>query len=587
MDRAPLVIDPSGRVTLFTGYLFDREDLARDLDADSVWPDARLAATWIARHGLERLADLAGDYALSHWVPDTRQLFLAISPMGGRLLYWHRAGAVCHFATTVAGLHRIPNVPRILDPLQLTARFSATIGDQTRTVYKDIRQVLPGEMLVVDTAGVRYVPLWQPNPERRMRLARDEDYLDAAQELIDRSVARRLQASRSPAFLASGGLDSAAMLGSAARQADGGTVQAYTIVPPPDLPVTADRGWYSDETPKVAALSEHYPNLNITLCHGLGLSPLETEPAQLFMATGLPCLNAHHIGWLDNAFKPMQQAGHDAILTGQTGNFTFSNDGQLCFADLIREWRPFTALRLLRQVGRYQGHSFFTMVQHRILAPFMPDAFYYHQRRWRGLSHPLSKRGLFKAGWRERVGLEDYLADNGEQVLSQRDSRSREQTITYAIRRRAMALPNMHALEIARGIHYRDVFADRDLLEFILAIPREQFILDGRHRSLARRMLAAQGVPELITQERRVGQQRVEWNHRHSRQLEVFRADIDSFSRDPLIAEMLDLQKMRRMLAEWPATSQPHEAMRLSHGFTFTNTIQMGRFIRWVGGSNQ
>jgi len=586
-DSAPLVSDPAGRVTLFSGYLFDREGLARELGADRSWSDTRLASIWIARHGVERLADLPGDYALSYWNADTRQLFLAISPMGGRLLYWHRAGNICHFSTSVTGLHRIPDVPRILDPLHLTARYSGMVGDVTRTVYKDIYQLLPGNMLVADAAGVKSVTLWQPDPERRLRFARDEEYLEALQELIDRSLARRLQASKSPAFLTSGGMDSAAVLGSAARQANGETVQAYTVVPPPGLPVTADRGRYSDETPKVEALRARYPNLNVTLCHGLDPSPLETEPARLSTVTGLPCLITNQMGWLDNAYKPMQQAGHDAILTGQTGNFTFSYDGQLSFADLVVEGRPLIALRLLRQVGRYLERDFFTMLNQNIVVPFIPNSLYYAQRRWRGLVHPLSLIGLFKQGWMEKVGIDEYIADNGEQALQARDSGSRKQTIHFMLTRRGMGLPNAHAMEVLRGCHIRDVFADRDILEFSLAIPREQYILDGRDRSLARRFLEKQGVSSVITDERLNGQQRVEWNHRFASQLEAFRADIDSFSRDPLISEMFDLQKMRRMLDEWPSTTQPHANMRKSHGFIFAKTIQAARFIRWVSGSNQ
>ncbi|AEO47792.1 asparagine synthase-related protein [Rhodospirillum rubrum] len=572
---------------MFSGYLFDRERLARKLGGDHSWPDVRLAAAWIAHHGLDRLADLAGDYALSHWDPGARRLFLAVAPMGSRLLYWHRVGTICHFATTVAGLHRIPDIPRVVDPLHLTARFSAMVGDPTRTVYKDIHQIVPGDMLVADVNANRYVPLWRPDAERRLRLANEREYLEAADELLERAVARRLQAAHAPAFLSSGGLDSAAMLTTASRLAGDRKVRSYTIVPSPGLCVTADRGWYGDERAKVADLAASHTNLDIRLCHSLVPSPLETNPAHLFMATGLPCMIANQIGWLDIAFQQMQQAGHDAVLSGQSGNFTFSYDGNLCFADLIREGRPLTALRLLAQVARYKQQGFAPMVRHRVVVPLLPDAFYYGQRRWRGRPHPLADRTLTRPGWREKVGLDDYLADHGEQPFQERDSRSRQQIIHFMLKRRAMTLPNAHALETVRGTHYRDVYADRDLLEFILAIPRDQFILDGRNRSLARRLLAMRGVPDSIVNERAIGQQRVDWNHRMTPQLEAYAADLDSFSQDGLIAEMLDLPKMRHMLATWPKTDHPHETMRLSHGFVFANAMQMGRFVRWANGGNQ
>jgi asparagine synthase (glutamine-hydrolysing) len=575
-----------GCVTLFTGYLFDRENLARDLARDPIRADVDLAANWIARYGPDRLGDLAGDFALAHWNPGQRRLVLAVAPLAGRLLYWHRDGDICHFATTVAVLHQIPSVPRILDPLQLTARFTSMVGDPARTVYKDIHQVLPGGQLTVDDAGCRHRSLWRPDPNRRLHLPSDGAYVEAAQALLDRAVTRRLQGAVAPSFLASGGLDSTAMLTTAARLAGDGKVRAYTIVPPPGVSVDPGPGWYGDEGPKIAALARHLPNLDITFCHSADPSALETDPTRQFLVTGLPSMIANQIGWLGSAFEAIRRGRHDVVLNGTMGNFTLSYDGHLCFADLMRAGRPFTALRLLRDVARYKGRSPWTMARHHMLLPLIPDALFHRLRRWRGRAPPLTRHSLIRPDWMESVKLVDYLADHGEGPFQERSVGSREQIIHFIQHRRAMALPNAIALEAIHGIHLRDVFADRDLVEFCLAIPREQFIADGRDRSLARRLLADRA-PDCITNETRPGQQNVEWNHRMTPQLDAFAADIDSFSRHPLISEMMDVPRMRQMLADWPSTDQPHASMRMSHNFTFSRAIHTGRFIRWASGSNQ
>ncbi|GAB3123883.1 asparagine synthase-related protein [Novispirillum itersonii] len=577
---------PAGHITLFSGFLFEREALARALDGDPAWPDARLTARWITRHGLDRLGDLAGDYALSYWNPGQRRLHLAVAPMGSRLLYWSRSGGVFHFSTTAAGLLRLPDVCRDLDPLHLTARLAAMTGDPARTVYREIHQVIPGNRLTVSPDGHRTTALWQPDLSRRLHLADDGAYLDAAEELLDRAVARRLHHARAPAFLASGGLDSSAVLTSALRLAGDDRVRAYTIVPPPGLAVQAAPGWYADETPKMQDLAAQRPALSVTLCSDDAPSPLETTPAHLFMATGLPCIIASQIGWLDIAYRRMRQAGHDVALTGQSGNFSLSYDGHLCGADLMREGHPLTALRLLWQSARYQGKAFLPTLRQTVIAPLLPDSLYYRQRRWRRMPPPLTAGPLFRPGWLDRIGLAGYLADNAEQALQERGRGSREQILHFLLKRRAMALPNTHALERIHGLEIRDIYADRDLLEFMLALPRQQFLLDGRPRSLARRLLERQGVPASITRETLAGQQRVDWNHRQTRQLAEFAADLDSFSHTPLLADMLDLPRMRQMLADWPATGPPHATMRLSHGFYFTNAIQIGRFVRWASGSN-
>ncbi len=93
----------------------------------------------------------------------------------------------------------------------------------------------------------------------------------------------------------------------------------------------------------------------------------------------------------------------------------------------------------------------------------------------------------------------------------------------------------------------RDPLADPDLVEFCLAIPREQYLLGGVQRSLARRALADRLPPALLA-ERGYRRQNPEWFTRFSAQRESFAAEIERLANVPLAAETLDLPRLKQLI---------------------------------------
>jgi asparagine synthase (glutamine-hydrolysing) len=579
-------VDPSGGVAVFSGHLFDPAAVARSLGIDPARADAAIAAAWIARYGLDRLADLPGDFALAHWSPHDARLVLAVAPMAGRAIYWHHSDGVVSFATSPAALHRIPSVPREIDPLQFTAHLTARTGDPCRTIYRDVSLLPPGRMVVADQHGCRQAILWEPDLDRRVRLGSDAAYVEAARELLDRSVANRLRTARSPALLASGGLDSAAMLVSAARQAGDQPVNSYTAIPPPGIPLTSQRNRYSSEEPGVEALAQQYPNLRARFCHAETPAAIETDPARQFMITGLPSMTANHLGWFDPAHRAIQNAGHDVVLTGDMGNFTLSYGGQACFSDLVREGRLLTAARLLPRFAAYSGRRSRDIVRGSILMPLVPRGIGERHRRRRQGRHPMAEHAAIQSAWLDDVGISEYLQGHGEGSSMQTFPGSRQQIAYFVQYPRLVSLQNRLTLESLYGFQVRDPYADRDLLEFCLAIPREQFIVDGRDRSLARRVLEGRA-PASIVDEVRFGHQKPEWVFRLDQQREAFAADLESFGRHPMLAEMLDVPRLRTLLDQMPKSAEAGEGRMLDYTVTFARSIQMGRFVRWVTGANQ
>jgi asparagine synthase (glutamine-hydrolysing) len=136
------------------------------------------------------------------------------------------------------------------------------------------------------------------------------------------------------------------------------------------------------------------------------------------------------------------------------------------------------------------------------------------------------------------------------------------------------------------GREVRDPHADRRLLEFALAVPEPMFRRDGVPRSFARRVLADR-LPREIIDERRRGASNPTW----FRSLDAKRADlardIERMEASPLARRLIDLPRLRRLMAQWPKDAQAAERRVDEYRFALARGVHVGRFIRWVEGGNE
>lgn len=580
-------LDAAGRVLLFEGFLFERAATARDLGLQADTPDSRITAAWLDRHGFDALHRLKGDYSFAWWEPRARRLRLVVAPMGQRILYWHARPGCFWFATTLSALHQFPGVPKALDPLQLALQFTTTVADPCDTLYKDIRLLPPGTCLTAGAGGVRTQTFWRLDTSRRIVLKTPQAYADAARELVDQAVRRNLRGVAAPAVLLSGGLDSAAVAATAATLRAPAPVYGYTVEPPPGEPLAARARWYDRERPYVDALAARYPNLNPQFCHAAEPAPIEFDPTPYFVAGGRLQLNANHLGWFEPAYRAAHRDGHAFLLTGNSGNFTISFSGVRGLVDLARTGRIDLLLRLLPPAARFRQDRLWGMLKEHVLLPALPPGLRaaLWRRRHSGAS-PATKFAAIRSEFAASVGLDKVLRAMGDDALSIHRTDSRTLVAHHLEAHRVRDLETGRVLRAYYGVEIGDPLADPDLVEFCLAIPREQYLLGGVHRSLARRALADR-LPAPLLAERGYGRQNPEWFARMTAQRESFAAEVERLEQTPLAAEMLDLPRLRQLIDHWPEDAESAEARRFDYANILPRAVQTGRFIRWSEGGNR
>lgn len=240
----------SGRTLLaFNGDIYDFAELRDEIGLDartlrSTSDTEVLVEAW-ERFGPALLDRLVGQWAFAAYDARERRLWLARDRFGEKPLYLHDGPDALAFASSLPALLRFPWVDRELDSAALTEFVTLRYVTSPRTVVGGVTKLPPGSLLVADADGTRverwYEPRFRPAPRSVSRARRDE--LVAEFDGLLKQATRRCLVSDVPvAMLLSDGLDSNSIHGALAEQ--GLALPTFTWTAEPDGPglVPADRG---------------------------------------------------------------------------------------------------------------------------------------------------------------------------------------------------------------------------------------------------------------------------------------------------------------------------------------------------------
>jgi len=223
--------DGSVRVT-FNGEIYNHRELRKELGAHTfaTRSDTEVLVHLYEEHGPAFVERLHGFFAFALWDARRERLVLARDRLGKKPLYFARTQGDFVFASEVgavlAALSEAPDV----DPFALNDALALRYVRPGRSGLRGIEAVLPGEVLTIERGDVMRRRFWQPPwPDEIELLPADEDALVAQfRERFDAAVACRLESDVPLGLLLSGGIDSAAVLESLARQATG-KVRTFTV----------------------------------------------------------------------------------------------------------------------------------------------------------------------------------------------------------------------------------------------------------------------------------------------------------------------------------------------------------------------
>jgi len=289
----------------FYGYEAIRKELERSGHRLRTRSDSEIALHLYEDLGAHCLQRLRGEFAIVIWDSVNRTLFAARDRFGIKPLFYALHQGRLYLASEVkalfaAGVPARWNTETIYHSLEIG-------GHQTRTLFDGVFQVSPGHYLVATEKRLqlsRYWDLDYPKETGAPPSLSDADYIAEFRHVFEESVRIRLRADVPVGCYLSGGIDSCAILGLAARHHPE-PVRAFTL--------TFDRPEYdeSEVAREMAAKAgaEFFPI-------PIRQDELADNFADAIYHAETLCVNAHGVAKFLLS-RAVRQAGYKVVLTGE------------------------------------------------------------------------------------------------------------------------------------------------------------------------------------------------------------------------------------------------------------------------------
>lgn len=462
-DAPRVVLSYSGEVYNFArlrrelidrGHRFEtRSDTEVVLRSYLEWPD-----TFVDR--------LEGMFAFALWDEGRQTLVLARDPLGIKPLVVAQTSAGLVFGSESKALLAHPAVSRTVDSHGL-ADLLGLMGTPGSTPFRDIREVAPGTVVVVDASGARSRRYWRL--ERREHVEGREATVATVRRELERTVGEQTVSDVPLCSLLSGGLDSSVIGALAAPAVRPSRLRTFAV----DF-VGADEDFRS---------SEFRPERD---------SPYADETAR-------------HLGTDHRRIE----IGADELMSHQARlSVLDAHDTPLTFGDVD------TSLMLLfREVRRHSTVALSGESADELFGGYV----WFHDEAVRADTFPWLSRmqavppDLLAPSFRQAVNFDEYRAARYADARAEVDHlssdspeerRMREMTHLNLTRWLPILLDRKDRLSMAGSLEVRVPFCDHRLVDYVYNVPWSLTAMDGEPKGLLK-AAAADLVPASVLRRRK------------------------------------------------------------------------------------
>ncbi len=305
----PIASEDNRTHIVANGEFYQYEAIQKELEARGhrlrTRSDSEIALHLYEEIGPQCLHRLRGEFAFAIWDEKQQSLFAARDRFGIKPLFYAWHGNTLYLASEVKALFAA-GVPAHWDEESVYQSFTFG-GHQMRTLYDGVHLVPPGHYLIATEKHFQITRYWDFNYPRADSSAPKRSDADNAAEFrheLEEAVRIRLRADVPVGVYLSGGLDSCAVLGLAARHHPD-PIRAFTL--------TFEDAAY-DEGPiarEMAALAgAEFNPIPISQNH------LAENFADAILQSETFCVNAHGVAKFLLS-KAVRDAGYKVVITGE------------------------------------------------------------------------------------------------------------------------------------------------------------------------------------------------------------------------------------------------------------------------------
>ncbi|RLQ96293.1 asparagine synthase-related protein [Falsibacillus albus] len=479
--------DYERRLAITADAIIDnREELFQMLqiprDEQKSMPDSELLLLAYRKWGEETPKHLIGDFAFMIWDEKEQKLFGARDFSGSRTLYYYKDHQRFAFCTTIKPLLELSYVEKRLNEEWLAEFIAVThmfdTYDCHSTVFGKIMQVPPSHSFLIKEGKMKLIP-YSASAIQETRFKKNEDYVEAFQEIFSKAVNSRLRTFHHVGAQLSGGLDSGSVASFAAKslkQADK-RLLTFSYIPGQDFSDWTPSYRVANERPYIQSTVLHSKNMNNTALEFKGKSSY-TEIDDWLDIMEMPYKFFENSFWVKGIQEEASQKGIGILLNGARGNLSISWGPALDYYSTLL--KGFKWLRLYKEINLYSKNIGFPNKK-RILKVVSQKAFPKF-----GSTDSYEFPSIINSEFAKKTGVftKVHNIENEMKKLNYVENRQDHFQNQYTWNTTGNSNTK---LSLRYGIWNRDPTNDRRVIDYCLSVPVNQYVQHGVDRALIRR----------------------------------------------------------------------------------------------------
>lgn len=508
--RQPMADEDGRHVLVFNGEIFNYTELRDELKGKGHAFRSRSDSEVLLRACIEwgdAVVDrLVGQFAFAFWDVARHRLMLARDHLGVKPLYYAEQGGSLYFASEAKAIAAVLPETRALreDLLPQYLSFLWVPGEET--LFRGIRKMLPGSIVVYENGKLRRRRYWDPiekwtgaGPARPSPAERDEEF----RMLLRRAVRSQLMSDVPLGLLLSGGIDSTILLAEMADARE--TPRAFTAHYSSE---SRGRDVFEDDLPYARLAADEYGA-------DLEVAALEDDAPQLLADAVWHC---------DEPLADPTIVTNLALTRRARQSLTVLLSG-MGADELLAGYPRYPAVLFgerLRGIPSALISAGFAVLRFAVHSGLLPIE---KGRRplylLRHLGRPFSQRFMGYSSYNTTADLRALLTTDDRSAMEEEtvfgfhaDLLSRAASLSPLSRMLAcdlctflpyLNLENMDKTSMANSVEMRVPFLDHRLVEYSMALPDADKLRAGTQRKVLLRRAWEHRIPDRILQRSKTG----------------------------------------------------------------------------------
>lgn len=543
-------------------------------------PDSQLILLAYRQWGEDAPRYLIGDFAFMIWDMNQQKLFGARDFSGSRTLYYCNDARRFAFSTTIEPLLGLLDQGKQLNEMWLAEFLAITsmvdAADTASTIYKHVKQLPPSHSISIAHGRVRLKRYCTLDSIPRLKLKSDGEYVEAFQEVFQQAVRARLRTHRQVGAQLSGGLDSGAIVGFAAKalRPYNKSLHTFSYIPESSFEDFTPKQLMPDERPLIHHVVNYVDGIEDHYVDFQGRNSY-AEIDDFLDVMEMPYKFFENSYWLKGMFEVAQEKDVAVLLNGGRGNLSISwGDALSYYAILLKKCRWLKlykelhhySMRIggsrLRQLPRISRLAFPILNRAAKTAYPFPELIQPQFAKKTDVYHKLAEYGIDRSGWAASSNLYAQRKWHFQELYHWNASN------TLAAK-----------LSLRYSLWKRDPSNDLRVIRFCLSVPEEQYVQNGMDRALIRRS-TEQILPDQVRLNQRVrGVQGADWVHRMLPQWPAFIQELQELRKDERMMEYLNHESLDMAMAKAVQGVRPDYAIDLCSKILMRSII-VYRFLK-------